>query len=105
MLNFSFFGAPHVAIITSPRGLGTYGTIDCGAYLAVLLLSAQSLGVATIPQAALAMHPDLIRRYFSLPDDRVVVCGMSFGYEDTSHPVNGFRLGRAPLGDAVTFVR
>src|SRR5215211_547252 len=31
--NFEFFGAPHVAIITTEQALGTYGAIDCGLYL------------------------------------------------------------------------
>jgi nitroreductase len=31
--NFSFFGAPHTAVVTSDRDLGTYGAVDCGAYV------------------------------------------------------------------------
>lgn len=104
-LNFGFFGAPHVAIITTDRALGNYGAIDCGGYLSTLLVAAESLGIAAIPQAALAMHPDFIREHFSLGDDRRVVAGMSFGLENTEHPANGFRLGRAPVEQAVTWVR
>src|SRR3546814_2587555 len=51
--NYKFFSAPHVAIITTDRDLGTYGAIDCGAFLASFLLVAQSFGIATTPQAAL----------------------------------------------------
>lgn len=104
-LNFSFFGAPHVAIITTDRELGNYGAIDCGAYLSTLLIAAESLGIAAIPQAALAMHPDFIREHFSLGRDRQVVAGMSFGLENAEHPINGFRLGRAPADQAVTWIR
>lgn len=104
-LNFSFFGAPHVAIITTDRDLGNYGAIDCGGYLSTLLIAAESLGIAAIPQAALAMHPDFIREYFSLGEDRQVVAGMSFGLENTEHPINGFRLGRAPVEQTVTWIR
>ncbi len=32
--NFRLFGAPHVAIISTPEPLGTYGAVDCGAYVA-----------------------------------------------------------------------
>ncbi|WP_211282639.1 nitroreductase family protein [Amycolatopsis keratiniphila] len=49
MKNFDFFGAPHVAIVTTDREQGTYGAIDCGGYVTNLLLAARSLGVATIP--------------------------------------------------------
>ena len=31
--NFNFFGAPHVAIITTTEPLGVYGAVDCGAYV------------------------------------------------------------------------
>ena len=39
-----------------------------------------------------------------MPEDRSVVCGMSFGYEDGAHPVNNFRTSRAPVDDVVTWV-
>lgn len=32
MKNFEFFGAPHVAILSTEAALGTYGAIDCGLY-------------------------------------------------------------------------
>lgn len=99
--NYKFFGAPHVAIITTDEALGTYGAIDCGAYVSNFLLAAQSLGVATIPQAALASHSKFVRDYFGIAGDRLVVCGISFGYEDKSHKANGFRTDRASLDEAV----
>jgi len=101
--NFRLFGAPHVAIITTDAALGTYGAVDCGAYVANFLLAAQSLGVATIPQAALARRPERIRQFFGLSKDRLVVCGISFGWSDPTHPANGFRTGRAALDAVATF--
>ena len=102
--NFRFFGAPHVAIITTDEALGTYGAIDCGAYISNFLLAAQSLGVASIPQAALASHSPFVREYFGIGCDRLVVCGISFGYEDAAHKANGFRTERAPLDEVVRWV-
>lgn len=102
--NFEFFGAPHVAVVTTDREHGTYGAVDCGSYVANLLLAAQSLGVATIPQAAIAMHADHVREFLDIPDDRLVVCAVSFGYPDTAHPVNQFRTTRAHVDDAVVVV-
>ncbi|MEU8036635.1 nitroreductase [Streptosporangium sp. NPDC049078] len=94
MENFRFFGAPHVAVITSERSLGPYGYIDCGAYVSVLLLAAESLGIAAVAQGAIAMHSDTVRAHFRIPDDRMIVCGVSFGYADEEHPANLFRTGR-----------
>lgn len=102
--NYKFFGAPHVAIITTDEALGTYGAIDCGAYVSNFLLAAQSLGVASIPQAALASHSKFVRDHFAIGRDRQVVCGISFGYEDPSHVANGFRTERARLDEAVRWV-
>lgn len=99
--NFRFFGAPHVAIITSDAGLGTYGAVDCGGYVATFLTAAASLGVATCAQAALALYSDGVREHLALPEDRLVVCGIAFGYADDEHPANSFRTERADLTDVV----
>jgi nitroreductase len=101
--NFHFFEAPHIAIISSPKSLGIYGAVDCGAYVANFILIAQSLGIATIPQAALAMHSDLVHEHFGIGDDRDIVCGISFGYEDSAHPANRFRTQRATIAESVHF--
>ncbi len=98
--NFRLFGAPHAAIVTTDEALGIYGAIDCGAYVNNFMLAAKSLGVASIAQAALARHPQFTREYFGLPEDRRIVCGISFGFEDPQHPANQFRTSRATL-DAV----
>jgi len=99
--NFRFFGAPHFALITTECELGTYGAIDCGGYVSVFLLAAQSLGLAAVPQAAVAAFAPWLREYFGLPDTRLVVCGISFGYADEAHAANGFRTNRAPIHEAV----
>lgn len=99
--NFRLFGAPHVAIVTSDPALDVYGAIDCGGYVANFLIAAQSLGVATIAQAALASWPDVVRSCLDLPAERRVICGISFGYKDPGHPANGFRTGRAGLDEVL----
>jgi len=99
--NFELFGAPHAAIITTEAELGVYGAIDCGVYVQTFLLAAQSLGLGTIPQAALATYAPFIRDHFGLPENRLVVCGVSFGWPDHDHPANGFRTSRVPVDDTV----
>src|ERR1700746_2218434 len=102
--NFNFFGAPHVAIVTTEEALGVYGAIDCGGYVTSFMLAAQALGVATIPQAALAFHSDIVRAHFGLSDDRCVVCGISFGYPDRAHKANSYRTTRAAIVETVRFL-
>jgi nitroreductase len=102
--NFNFFGAPHVAIVHTDEALGVYGAIDCGGYVTSFMLAAQALGIATVPQAALAFHSEVVRRHFGLAEDRRVVCGISFGYPDGEHKANSYRTTRAAIADTVTFV-
>ena len=102
--NFRLFGAPHVAVISNDQDLGVYGAIDCGAYVGNFVLLAQSLGIASIPQAAIAHYSPFVRQYFRLGADRRIVCGISFGYEDSSHAANQFRTRRANPDEAVSWV-
>lgn len=102
--NFELFGAPHVAVVTTDSSLGVYGAVDCGLFVNSFLLAAHSLGIATIPQAALASQSPLIREHFGLPPHRLVVVGISFGYPDLAHPANSFRTGRQEFDDVVTWV-
>lgn len=99
--NFQFFGAPHVAVITTPKALGTYGAVDCGGFVSTLLTSATALGIDTIAQAAIAMYADVVREQLEVPADRDVVCAVSFGYADPDAPVNAFRTARAAVEDVV----
>jgi nitroreductase len=101
--NFRFFGAPHVAIITTDEALGVYGAVDCGGYVSNFMNAAQALGIAAIAQAALASQAATIRKHFDLRDDRKFVCGISFGFADESHKANSFRTSRAHLGEAARF--
>jgi nitroreductase len=102
--NFRLFGAPHVAILSSDPGLGVYGAVDVGGYVQVLLLAMQAHGVAAIPQAAVANHSGLLKEMLGIPRERLVVCGISFGYEDTTHAANNYRTSRAPLEEVVRWV-
>ena len=95
--NFSFFGAPHSAIITTDRALGAYGAVDCGGYVNTLTLGAQALGLGVIAQGAIAMYSDFVRSWLDLSEDRLVVCAVSFGYADPEDPVNAFRTTRADV--------
>ena len=102
--NFRLFGAPHAAIVSTDEALGIYGVLDCGAWVNNFMLAARSLGVASIAQAALASRPAALRRFFAIGEERRIVCGISFGYEDARHPANAFRTRRAALEEFVVWV-
>ena len=102
--NFKCFDAPHLAMITSTKLLGVYGAVDCGLYINTLMLAAADLGINSIAQAALASYPAYVREYLHLSDDRMVVCGISLGYEEKDSPINHYRTDRADISDVVNWV-
>jgi nitroreductase len=93
--NFRFFGAPHMALVTSPRELGAYGALDCGGFVTAFCAALTEAGLGSIPQAAPAGHAPFLRDWFDLPQDRLILCTVSFGYSDTTAPINSFRTPRA----------
>ena len=101
MRNFALFDAPHVAILTSPRALGSYGAMDSGGFVLAFTLAARALGVDTIPQAAVANYSAFVREHFEIAEDRMMLCAISFGYADLDHPANSFRTDRAALDEIV----
>jgi nitroreductase len=101
LLNYEFFGAPHVAIVSSPRALGPYGYVDCGGFVANVLNAAHALGLGAIAQAAVVLRPRAVRSVLAIPDDRHLVCGIAIGYEDLQHPANAFRTDRATLDETL----
>ncbi|MGA0129209.1 MAG: nitroreductase [Burkholderiales bacterium] len=103
--NFRFFSAPHVMFLTVPSELGVYGAVDCGLYVSSFMLVANELGVATIAQAALASYPDVVREALNIGKERHLVCGISFGFEDTKHPINGYRTERESIASVVKFIQ
>jgi nitroreductase len=99
--NFRFFGAPHFLLITTPKTLGPYGVLDCGAYVTAVLLALQARGIASCAMASVAGFAPFVRARYDIPDDRDLLCGIALGFEDSDHPANGFRTDRAPADEAV----
>ena len=104
MENFRFFGAPHVAIITTEAELGPYGAMDTGGFISVFTLVARAKGIATVAQASVTGYAPIIRKHFEIPENRLIQTAISFGYEDTEHPANSFRTDRADIEDVLTFI-
>jgi len=99
--NFRFFGAPHMALITSPRELGAYGALDCGGFVTAFCAALTEAGLGSIPQAAPAGYAPFLRAWFGLPEERLILCTIAFGYSDSSAPINGFRTPRAAPDDLI----
>lgn len=95
--NYRFFNAPVGLLFFIDKQLGQGSWIDMGMFLQNIMLAATHYGLSTCPQASLADYPDIVRNLLNIEDNYAVVCGMSLGYEDQTHPANGFRLEREPV--------
>lgn len=91
--NFEFFGAPVGIFIFTHQGLGAYSVLDAGIFLQSLMLSAESRGLATCAQGALAQWRKPVAEQFDIPKDYKLLCGVSLGYA-SDHQVNSYQPGR-----------
>ncbi|MFO0996087.1 MAG: nitroreductase [Alphaproteobacteria bacterium] len=95
--NFVFFDAPVGLIVTLERDMEKGSWIDLGMFLENVMLSARAQGLHTCAQAAFMNYHTVIRRELGIPEDEIVVCGMSIGREDTTKPENQLRTEREPV--------
>ncbi len=101
--NFELFDAPHVAFIGMDKAFGVTVALDVGMYIQSLLLTLTAHGIGSCAQGSMRYYPDDVRELFGEPDSTGILCGISFGYEDTAVDANRTRVGRAPLAENVVF--
>jgi nitroreductase len=103
--NFSFFGAPVGMIFTIDRDMGLGAYLDLGMFMQNIMVAARALGLDTCPQAAFASHHLIIRRRLALPEEAMVMCGMSLGHADPAVPANALETEREPVERFTTFLQ
>jgi nitroreductase len=101
--NFEFFGAPVGMILTMDRKLQAGSFLDCGIFLQTLMLAARACGLDTCPQAAWRHYHDVLRKHLEIPENQLVICGLSLGYADDGAIANKIRSEREPLEVFCTF--
>ncbi|MBK6286790.1 MAG: nitroreductase family protein [Gammaproteobacteria bacterium] len=104
MRNFAFFDAPHVVFLFMPEWCGIREAADVGMYAQTLMLGLSAHGLASCPQTALSFNADMVREELGVDASYRLLFGLSLGYEDTAHPANDSRIGRAALGEVLRFV-
>jgi nitroreductase len=103
-VNFSFFGAPHVALLFMPLvGDGVRVAGDLGMYGQTFLLALASRKLGGVPQTVLGLYAQTVRDVLGICDDLKLLYGISFGHPDETAPANRVRMGRDDLGQSVTF--
>jgi nitroreductase len=92
--NYRFFGAPVGLFFCLDRKLGPPQWSDMGMYMQTVMLLAAERGLDTCPQESWSNWPVSVRAYLGLPDELMLFAGMSMGYRDSDHPLNGIRTER-----------
>jgi len=101
--NYRAFDAP-VALFFFMDGIMETGSfLDYGMFLQSLMLSAVEEGLAVCPQAALGEYPKIVKPFLGYPDDTVLLCGISLGYEDPDALVNSYRTPREEVESFTRF--
>jgi nitroreductase len=88
MRNFLFFDAPVGIFVTTDSYLTRGSWADAGMYTQTIMLAAKGLGLDTCPQAAWIPFQEPILKHLGVPDDQVLVTGMSLGWADNDKVEN-----------------
>jgi nitroreductase len=102
--NYAFFDAPVGMIFTIDRIMEQGSWLDYGMFLQNIMVAARGRGLDTCPQAAFTQYHKIIREVLELPDNEMVVCGMSLGYAAPDRVENTLITEREPAANFVKFV-
>ncbi|MFE5142390.1 nitroreductase [Streptomyces fagopyri] len=100
--NWDCFGAPAALFCYIDRDLGRPQWSDVGMYLQTVMLLLRAEGLHSCTQMAWAKYRESVAEIVSPPDQLMLFCGMSIGFEDVT--AADARTDRAPLAETVTFV-
>jgi nitroreductase len=100
--NWECFGAPAALFCYIDRDLGPAQWSDVGMYLQTVMLLLRAEGLSSCPQMAWSQVRKSVAEAVSPPDELMLFCGMSIGYEDPT--VAFVHNARAPLDETVTFI-
>lgn len=101
---FLFFGAPVGIIFTMDRSLERASFICYGGFLQNIMLAAKGRGLDTCPQQIWSLQYPVLRAELGIPEDEMVVAGMSLGWADNSKAENQMTLHKLQLDEFTTFI-
>ena len=102
--NYRFFDAPVGMIFTIDRIMEQGSWLDYGMFLQNIMIAARGRGLDTCPQAAFTQFHRIISDELGLPENQMVVCGMSLGYADPDKVENTLVTEREPLSAFARFL-
>jgi nitroreductase len=79
------------------RALEKGSWLDYGMFIQNVMLAARARGLDTCPQAAFLDFHKIISECIGIPDNEMVVCGMSLGWADPDAVINTLYTDRDPV--------
>lgn len=95
-LNFEFFGAPGLFLLSTKSCSGLGNFLDCGLFLQNLMIGLDAEGYGSCPQFSAVSYPEILRKHCPEADE-IFICGLAFGIPDHQAHVNQFRTTRRPI--------
>jgi nitroreductase len=102
-LNWQFFGAPVGLFTYIDRTMGSAQWSDIGMYMQTVMLLLVEEGLASCPQESWSQYHASVDSIISPPNDLMLFCGMSIGYEDTDSSGDLY-IDRAGVDETTTFL-
>lgn len=99
-----FFDAPNGIVFYHDRGLDKWALLDIGLIMENIMLAAINYGLGTCPETTVARFPHVLRGILSIPESKVIVCGIAIGYPDDSDPINKYISPREPVEKVSTWL-
>jgi nitroreductase len=101
---FLFFDAPVGIIFTMDRRLEWASFICYGCFLQNIMLAAKGRGLDTCPQQIWSLQYPVLRTELGIPEDQMVIAGMSLGWADNSMAENRMTLHKVEMDDFTSFI-
>lgn len=103
---YALYDAPALILMMLDKGLAIeYAMLDCGLFLQTLCLLAQERGLGTAILSAAVHCPDVVRRIFEIPQNKLLVVGVALGRPDSGALLNKFERKRIQLNEFVKFTK
>ncbi len=101
--NYTAFGAPCVIFIFADKCIEKGSYLDLGMFIQSIMLMATELGLATCAQASLAEQPQIVKKLLDNYYDKILICGIAIGYEDSTNVINSYRTAREEVNKFTRF--
>lgn len=101
--NFLFFDAPVGLFFTMDNDMERGSWLDFGMFIQTVMIAARAFGLDTCPQQAWSHYYRVVNPIMGIPENEILICGMSLGVIDEKEPANEFWTPREPVSTFTKF--